>query len=140
MAGLSAYQASVSVARSKCEKAFDEAAERHLDDLDRAKAVMAAKDEFLKSDKLNPPAGPAPPQQAPPIGEMKKIVRDAEMVRGVKVQIGDPQFTLLWDTGADLDIHVIEPGGSEIFWEARNGKQGGILDVDDVEGFGPENV
>jgi hypothetical protein len=64
----------------------------------------------------------------------------AETVRGVSVKIGDPQFTLIWDTDADLDLHVIEPGGSHIFWEFRNGKKGGELDVDDTDGHGPENV
>lgn len=64
----------------------------------------------------------------------------SEKVQGVSVKVGDPQFTLIWDTDADLDLHVIEPGGSEIYWEYRKGKQGGELDVDDVDGMGPENV
>lgn len=64
----------------------------------------------------------------------------SEKVQGVSVKIGDPQFTLIWDTNADLDIHVIEPGGAEIYWEHRMGKRGGELDVDDVDGLGPENV
>jgi hypothetical protein len=63
-----------------------------------------------------------------------------EEVRGVKVKVGDPQFTLLWDSRADIDIHVIEPGGKEIFWNDPKGKKGGELDVDNVEGFGPENI
>jgi len=64
----------------------------------------------------------------------------SETVRGVSVKIGDPQFTLIWDTDADLDLHVIEPGGAHIYWEFRDGKKGGELDVDDVDGLGPENV
>jgi hypothetical protein len=63
-----------------------------------------------------------------------------ENVRGVAVKVGDPQFTLLWDSKADIDIHVIEPGGKEIFWNDPKGRQGGELDVDNVEGFGPENI
>jgi hypothetical protein len=63
-----------------------------------------------------------------------------ERVNGVDIKVGNPQFTLIWDSKADLDIHVKEPGGSEIFWEQRNGTGGGELDVDDVDGFGPENV
>lgn len=63
-----------------------------------------------------------------------------ELVRGVSVKIGDPQFTLIWDTDADLDLHVIEPGGKEIYWEEPKGKQGGELDVDNTKGFGPENI
>jgi uncharacterized protein YfaP (DUF2135 family) len=47
---------------------------------------------------------------------------------------------LIWDTDADLDLHVIEPGGKEIYWEEPKGKQGGELDVDNTKGFGPENI
>lgn len=65
-----------------------------------------------------------------------------ETIRGVEVKVGDPQFTLLWDNDADLDLHVIEPGGKEIFWEDPKGKAGlgGELDVDNTKGFGPENI
>jgi hypothetical protein len=64
----------------------------------------------------------------------------AEKIQGVEVKVGDPQFTLIWDTQADMDIHVFEPGGSEIFWDKPHGKMGGELDVDDTDGLGPENV
>lgn len=63
-----------------------------------------------------------------------------EKINGVEVKVGDPQFTLIWDSRADIDLHVLEPGGSHIFWEERNGARGGELDVDDVDGFGPENI
>jgi hypothetical protein len=63
-----------------------------------------------------------------------------ELIRGVEVKVGDPQFTLIWDTDADLDLHVVEPGGKEIYWEEPKGKQGGELDVDNTRGFGPENI
>jgi hypothetical protein len=65
-----------------------------------------------------------------------------ERVKGVEVQVGDPQFTLIWEGQGDLDLHVQEPGGSHIFWppEYRRGEQGGELDVDNRVGPGPENV
>ncbi|WP_435018856.1 YfaP family protein [Tundrisphaera sp. TA3] len=63
-----------------------------------------------------------------------------ENIRGVAVKVGDPQFTLLWDSVADLDLHVFEPGGSEIYWNSRKGRLGGELDVDNVDGYGPENI
>lgn len=69
-----------------------------------------------------------------------KFGQGGENINGVDVKVGDPQFTLIWDSRADIDIHVIEPGGSEIFWENPGGGQGGELDVDDKDGFGPENV
>ena len=70
---------------------------------------------------------------------MAKFGHGGENINGVDVKVGDPQFTLIWDSRADIDLHVVEPGGSEIYWENRNGGQGGELDVDDVDGFGPEN-
>jgi hypothetical protein len=69
--------------------------------------------------------------------------RGTETIQGVKVKVGNPQFTLIWDTDVDLDLHVIEPGGSEISFWNRQGEQGGELDVDDTDvtgGRGPENV
>jgi hypothetical protein len=65
-----------------------------------------------------------------------------ELIRGVEVKVGDPQFTLIWDNDADLDLHVIEPGGKEIYWEDPRGKEGsgGELDVDNTKGYGPENI
>jgi hypothetical protein len=63
-----------------------------------------------------------------------------EMVNNVSVKVGNPQFTLIWDTNVDLDLHVLEPGGSHISFEYRNGRRGGELDVDDVDGQGPENI
>jgi hypothetical protein len=69
-----------------------------------------------------------------------KFGHGGERINDVEVKVGDPQFTLIWDSRADLDLHVMEPGGSHIYWEDRNGTQGGELDVDDIDGFGPENI
>ena len=71
---------------------------------------------------------------------LAKYGSGGETVKGVEVKVGDPQFTLLWDSNADIDLHVIEPGGKEIFWNDTKGRFGGELDVDNVEGFGPENI
>ena len=71
---------------------------------------------------------------------LAKFGSGGEKVKGVNVKVGDPQFTLLWDTNADIDIHVVEPGGKEIYWNDTKGRFGGELDVDNVEGFGPENI
>ncbi|AGA26124.1 YfaP family protein [Singulisphaera acidiphila] len=73
---------------------------------------------------------------------LAKFGQGGESIRGVEVKVGDPQFTLIWDNDADLDLHVIEPGGKEIYWEDPKGKEGlgGELDVDNTKGYGPENV
>jgi hypothetical protein len=63
-----------------------------------------------------------------------------EWIKGIAVKVGDPQFTLIWDSNVDLDLHVIEPGGKEIFWKDVKGRAGGELDVDNNDGFGPENI
>ena len=69
-----------------------------------------------------------------------KFGSGGESVKGVEVKVGDPQFTLIWDSVADIDLHVIEPGGKEIYWNDTKGRFGGELDVDNVDGFGPENI
>lgn len=73
---------------------------------------------------------------------LARFGQGGETIRGVEVKVGDPQFTLIWDTDADLDLHVVEPGGKEIYWEDPKGKEGlgGELDVDNTKGFGPENI
>lgn len=72
---------------------------------------------------------------------LARFGQGGEMIRGVAVKVGDPQFTLIWNAdGVDLDLHVIEPGGKEIYWEEPKGGQGGELDVDNTKGFGPENI
>ena len=44
---------------------------------------------------------------------------------------GDVQITLRWTTAADLDLHVTEPGGTEIAFDAPGPTStGGQLDVD----------
>jgi hypothetical protein len=69
-----------------------------------------------------------------------KFGHGGERINNVDVKVGNPQFTLIWDSTADLDLHVLEPGGSHLYWESRRGVRGGELDVDDIDGFGPENV
>jgi len=54
---------------------------------------------------------------------------------------GDVKVTLTWDNYADVDLHVVDPSGTRIYWNhdyssATNGQ----LDVDDTNGFGPENI
>jgi hypothetical protein len=44
---------------------------------------------------------------------------------------GDVQVTLRWESSADLDLHVIEPDGTEIWYQAPGpSSTGGQLDVD----------
>ena len=51
--------------------------------------------------------------------------------RVIKVGGGDLQFTLAWDTIADLDMHIVDPYNCEIYYGRRTCTQsGGRLDLD----------
>lgn len=48
---------------------------------------------------------------------------------------GKLKITLLWDFPGDIDIHVLEPNGNEIYYEnKRDAATGGALDHDDQRG------
>ncbi len=53
---------------------------------------------------------------------------------------GDVQITLTWDNETDLDLHVFDPSGEEIWFDHPYSASNGILDVDDIDGYGPENI
>lgn len=58
----------------------------------------------------------------------------------VAVGSGSFQATLTWDQPVDVDLHLTEPDGTHIYYAARTSTSGAQLDVDDVDGFGPENI
>ena len=53
----------------------------------------------------------------------------------------DIRVTLTWDGGplTDVDLHVTDPNGEECDYTNMTTAIGGELDVDDVDGYGPEN-
>lgn len=53
---------------------------------------------------------------------------------------GDVQVTLSWDSSADIDLYVQDPFGEWIWYKHKIAQSGGWLDVDDRDGFGPENI
>jgi len=53
---------------------------------------------------------------------------------------GDVQVTLTWDNTSDIDLWVTEPNGNKIYYQSPNSSTGGHLDVDDTDGYGPENI
>jgi uncharacterized protein YfaP (DUF2135 family) len=52
-------------------------------------------------------------------------------------RLRDLEISLTWNTQADIDLHVIEPNGRHVFWDARTGTTT-VLDRDNTTGFGPE--
>jgi hypothetical protein len=60
--------------------------------------------------------------------------------RVVSVGSGSLQISLTWNTTADLDFWVEEPDSNRVWYVSKQSETGGELDVDDVNGYGPENV
>jgi len=65
----------------------------------------------------------------------------------IPVGSGDIQINLHWDTTADLDLHVVEPSGEEVYFGNTQSVSGGQLDLDSYsacttfdDGHGNENV
>lgn len=59
------------------------------------------------------------------------IVRQAERTGN----IGELKVTLLWNFQGDIDLHVAQPNGKEIFFDNRRDRStGGYLDVDNRDG------
>lgn len=51
-------------------------------------------------------------------------------INGVEVGTGDVRVTLTWDNAADIDLHVTDPRGEEIYFFNPQSASGGRLDVD----------
>jgi hypothetical protein len=54
----------------------------------------------------------------------------------IELGSGDVQVTLIWTNGADLDLHVVDPQGSEIYFGQPTSASGGEIDHDDTAGCG----
>lgn len=60
----------------------------------------------------------------------------------VPVLSGDVQVSVSWDSPADVDLHLVEPGAAEIYYANPNSAAGGVLDLDSNAGCfsdGPRN-
>jgi len=50
------------------------------------------------------------------------------------VGTGEIQTNVTWDTPADVDLHLIDPSGKEIYYASRHSTTGGQLDLDSNAG------
>lgn len=62
-------------------------------------------------------------------------------ISATNVGTGSFTSTLFWNSATDVDLWVIEPDGNRIYYGATNSIAGdGFLDIDNRDGYGPENV
>jgi hypothetical protein len=59
---------------------------------------------------------------------------DTELVSILTVGTGDVQVSVAWDAESDVDLHVVEPGGADIFYGNDVSPNGGTLDLDSNAG------
>lgn len=55
-------------------------------------------------------------------------------VNVITVGTGEVQVNITWDSKADVDLHVLDPSGAEIYWAGRSSTTGGQLDLDSNAG------
>jgi hypothetical protein len=53
-----------------------------------------------------------------------------QQVHFLQVGTGDIQISVAWDDSADVDLHVIDPNGEQIYFGHRDAASGGTLDLD----------
>ena len=51
-------------------------------------------------------------------------------INAIEAAGGDIQVSVTWNSEADVDLHVVEPGGGEIYYGSPTSGSGGILDID----------
>ncbi len=61
-------------------------------------------------------------------------------VEVLSVGTGDIQVSVSWDAASDVDLHVVDPSGEEIYFANRRSASGGELDLDSNAGCGGQDV
>ncbi|HEV8123192.1 MAG TPA: hypothetical protein VGP80_03040 [Gemmatimonadales bacterium] len=58
----------------------------------------------------------------------------------LRVGSGDVQVSVAWDAPTDVDLHVTDPSGEEIFFAHKNSASGGTLDLDSNPACSIDNI
>jgi hypothetical protein len=63
----------------------------------------------------------------------------------IEVGTGDVQVSVSWDADSDVDLHVIDPAGDEVYYGQPEVASGGMLDLDSnaacaIDGVNNENI
>ncbi len=68
-----------------------------------------------------------------------------QSLRMFRVGTGDVQVSISWTGASDVDLHVFDPSGEEVYWANRTAASGGELDLDsnpgcDIDNTNNENI
>jgi hypothetical protein len=67
---------------------------------------------------------PVPPSQATLNDNLERLLRQHN------AGTGDLRISLMWSNHNDLDLHVVDPSETEIYYQRRRSGTGGLLDID----------
>lgn len=63
-----------------------------------------------------------------------------QTMRLFRVGTGDVQISVSWTGASDVDLHVFDPSGAEVYWANRTVASGGELDLDSNPGCTIDNT
>jgi uncharacterized protein YfaP (DUF2135 family) len=74
--------------------------------------------------------------------DRSEVISDHHSIEVYGDFAAQPLYTeLLWDTyDTDVDLHLTGPDGEDCYYYHKTASWGGYLDVDDIDGIGPEHI
>ena len=65
---------------------------------------------------------------------------ESEAVAVIVVGTGAIQVSVTWNSNADVDLHVVDPASTEIYWFNSSSPSGGVLDLDSNAACAGDNI